>query len=172
MSRTWIQRVVGVVVAAVVLNVVLRWMDAAPDPAGVAVLTLAAACLWWLVADLGVHLQPTEWTAHAVQSPRRSAADGRLGVLHRAVHDTLDPPHRSGATAASAPAMVQSVLRDATAGRLRHSDSTAADETSVDVVRRLLPERDPELAAYLLSEPAPRPEPRTLDQLISRIEAL
>ncbi|KNX36736.1 hypothetical protein [Luteipulveratus halotolerans] len=171
MSRTWVKRVAGVVAAAVVLNVVLRWMDASPDPVGITVLALAVACLWWLVSDLGVHLQPTEWTAHAVQTSRRPAADGRLGVLHRAVHDTFDP-RGAGTTSAHAPVTVQAVLRDATAGRLRHSHATGADETSVQVVRRLLPDRDPELAAYLLSEPAPRPEPRTLDRLISRIEAL
>ncbi|MDE9366269.1 hypothetical protein PZ938_11695 [Luteipulveratus sp. YIM 133132] len=171
-GRSWRRRVLVVVAVSGVALLAMRWLVTDPNPLGVLALVAILAGLWWFASDHVRDLEAVDWQPHTMQSARRSASDGRLGVLRWLVHETVDPPTRQGSTAVAAPTALQQSLLAVTAGRLRAAHATTPEEDAADVVRRLLAERDPQLTTYLLSVPAPTPDAATLDHLISRIEAL
>lgn len=150
----WPGRVVGLLVAWLVIGGILAWVGSDPSWLGVLGAVTALAGFAWLVIDVG-DLAATGWTTEHPVSSDRPTLDGRLGTLRRLADAAGETPS-DGSSTRPAAAEVQSILRRATDLRAR---ATGAD----------VPE---DLADYLAARPAPLISSTQLDRLLTRIEAL
>lgn len=168
-TRTWVRRVVTLVVVWILLWVFTSWLQMHPRPFDLfAALAILFSIGWW-AHDRNSGWDTVEWSGSPVGRRLKSSPDTRVSYLRRLIDDSAARKDNGDATASAQ--SLQGILRDVAVDRLRIA-AAASGRAHLPADTELIAESDPRLAAYLLAQTPPAMSRQTLTDIIDRIEAL